>query len=117
MEGLTDGSPLSVSPYPVAWKIAHVRDNEYRGQEYVRLALGSLIISERITNNELAFSGDPRRKPGTCREATKIMAERLGTTDTNSVTAAHWYHYPGSNLHRLAGQGLEDLEADTCVDA
>ena len=37
MVGLTGISPLSVSAYPVAWKIEVVNDEIYHGYEYVRL--------------------------------------------------------------------------------
>jgi hypothetical protein len=36
MVGLTNASPLSVSPYPTAWKIEMVNDGIHRGFEYVR---------------------------------------------------------------------------------
>ena len=36
MVGLTEGCPLSVSAYPVAWRIEVVNDDVHRGFEYVR---------------------------------------------------------------------------------
>ena len=36
MAGLDNGSPLSVSAYPVAWRIEIVNDNIHRGFEYIR---------------------------------------------------------------------------------
>ena len=37
MVGLENRSPLSVSAYPVAWRIEVVNDAVHRGFEYVRL--------------------------------------------------------------------------------
>ena len=34
--GLENGSPLSVSGYPVAWRVEVVNDDIHRGFEYVR---------------------------------------------------------------------------------
>ena len=34
--GLENGSPLSVSAYPVAWRVEVVNDDIHRGFEYVR---------------------------------------------------------------------------------
>jgi len=36
MAGVDNGRPLSVSAYPVAWRIEIVNDNIHRGFEYVR---------------------------------------------------------------------------------
>ena len=36
MVGLTDGCTLSVSAYPVAWRMEVVDDDVHRGFEYVR---------------------------------------------------------------------------------
>ena len=37
MAGFENGSALSVSAYPVAWRIEVVNDDIHRGFEYVRL--------------------------------------------------------------------------------
>jgi len=36
MVGLENENPISLSTYPVAWKIEVVNDDIYRGFEYVR---------------------------------------------------------------------------------
>jgi len=36
MAGLANGCPLSVSAYPVAWRIETVNDGVHRGFDYVR---------------------------------------------------------------------------------
>jgi len=36
MAGLANGSPLSVSAYPTAWRVEVVDDDVHRGFEYVR---------------------------------------------------------------------------------
>ena len=35
MEGLTNGAPLYVAAYPVAWRIELVEDNAHRGLECI----------------------------------------------------------------------------------
>ena len=36
LEGITNGSPVSVAEFPVAWKIAIVEDPQYANFQYVR---------------------------------------------------------------------------------
>jgi len=36
MEGLGNGTALSVAAYPVAWRVEVVNDDKHRGFEYVR---------------------------------------------------------------------------------
>ena len=38
--GNLDDAPVSVAPYPVAWRVEVVDDDNHRGFEYVRLGLG-----------------------------------------------------------------------------
>ena len=38
MEGLSNGTPLFVAAYPVAWRIEVVNDDRHRGFEYARWA-------------------------------------------------------------------------------
>ena len=40
MDGLSDGTPLCVATYPVAWRVEIVEDEKYSGYEYVRLGQG-----------------------------------------------------------------------------
>jgi len=40
-QGLNDGTPVPVTPYPVAWRIERAEDAIYDGFEYVRFHLGS----------------------------------------------------------------------------
>ena len=39
MDGLSDGTPLCVATYPVAWRVEIVEE-KYSGYEYVRLGQG-----------------------------------------------------------------------------
>ena len=39
MEGISNGTPLSVAAYPVAWRIEIVDDIKHRDFEYVRSVL------------------------------------------------------------------------------
>ena len=39
MEGLSNGTPLYVAAFPVAWRIEVFDDDKYRGFEYVRSEL------------------------------------------------------------------------------
>jgi len=36
MEGLDDGTPIFVSPYPAAWRVEVVDEDKHRGFEYIR---------------------------------------------------------------------------------
>jgi len=41
MEGLSNGTPLYVAEYPVAWRVEVVNDDKHRGFEYVRIFWGT----------------------------------------------------------------------------
>ena len=53
MAGVENSRPLSVSPYPVAWRIEVVNDDIHRGFEYVRYMTSHALL-ERLTNGDLA---------------------------------------------------------------
>ena len=51
MAGFENGSPLSVSAYPVAWWIEVVNDDIHRGFEYVRSGCYAAAFSpEQLTD-------------------------------------------------------------------
>lgn len=51
MAGLEGGSPLSVSAYPVGWRIEVVNDDIHRGFEYVRSGCCAVYSSlEQLTD-------------------------------------------------------------------
>jgi len=39
MEGLDNGTPLYVAPFPIPWRIEVVDDDKHRGFEYTRSGL------------------------------------------------------------------------------
>ena len=45
MEGITDGTPLFIGAYPVAWRFEVVVDDKHRSFEYVR---SELYVAQRI---------------------------------------------------------------------
>ena len=55
MAGVENDRPLSVSPYPVAWRVEVVNDDIHRGFEYVRYMTspvpqnGSLTMTRRVS--------------------------------------------------------------------
>ena len=54
MAGVENDRPLSVSPYPVAWRIEVVNDDIHRGFEYVRYMTSHTLP-------ELLAESDPAR--------------------------------------------------------
>ena len=52
MAGLDNDRPLSVSAYPVAWRVEIVNDAIHRGFEYVRLEyVVTSSLRERLTDS------------------------------------------------------------------
>ena len=47
MEGIGNGTPVYVSPYPVAWRVELQTDEIHRGFEYVRFVSGIVYLLER----------------------------------------------------------------------
>ena len=47
LDGIANGYAVSVSDFPIAWKIQAVNDTKYSGFEYVRYGLTSLMMTLR----------------------------------------------------------------------
>ena len=61
MTRLGNGSPLSVSAYPTAWRVKVVDDAIHRGFEYFRSEHVEIRRLERSLTLHVSFIGGPRR--------------------------------------------------------
>ena len=65
MNGLNNGAPLVVTPYPVAWRIERAQDDIYRGFEHVRWERTPPIMVGYIVDTHASdFTGDLRKLSG-----------------------------------------------------
>ena len=95
MNGQVDGSPLSVSAYPAAWRIEVVNDDIHRGFEYARSENDFNRRTRTLTNTYiLAFIGEPRKWFGRYQV---VQPQRLGVERYQRETVTKRFH-PGGAL-------------------